>query len=124
MTKADTAAQLTVNVELLTMKAAEGNKKSFPVARNAVNHLEQFEETEVEIIRVKEAPGRDAVSSEQKSFSEGVKIDILKATADIFEKNKVYGKDKESKLLLTKFMEGLETYLTENEPVLQGRIIV
>ena len=102
------------------MKAAERYRKKGPVGRNTVNHLAQFEETAVSVNRVKEVPTCDAVSNKLKNFPKTIKADILKATADMFENNKVYGKDMETKLLMTKFMDGIETYLNENKPLLQG----
>ena len=97
-----------------------GPKKKFPAARNTFNHLGHFEESAVDVIRVKEVAGQDAVSEVQRVLPEIVREDILKAAEALFKDNKVYGKDDRTKLLLSNFMTGLEAYLKDSEHVLQG----
>ena len=100
------------------------SKKKFPAARNTVNHLAQFEETAVSVDRVGELPADEEISACQKEFPEAIKKDILKATADLFEAHRVYGNDTETKKLMSRFMDGLDNYLIDNIPLLQGDISI
>ena len=67
--------------------------------------------------RVSEAPNKE---DESDDFPKSMNEDILKATAELFEKKKVYGKDTETEQLMRRFMEGLANYLDESKHVLQG----
>ena len=99
------------------------SNKKFPKSRNTVNHLAHFEETAISVYRVGELPADEEDSGDHKNFPEGIKKDILKATADLFEANKVYGNDTETKQLMSRFMDGMENYLIDNKPLLQGDIL-
>ena len=93
------------------------SRKRFPVGRNTVNHLAHFQESQATVERVSEAPNKD---NESDDFPKSMNEDILKATAELFEKKKVYGKDTETEQLMRRFMEGLANYLDESKHVLQG----
>ena len=98
------------------------SRKKFPLARNTVNHLAQFEDTVVSVHRVGELPEDEEDSVDQKNFPEAIKTDILKSTAELFEAHKVYGNDTETEQLMSRFMDGLENYLIDNKSLLQGYI--
>merc|ERR1719431_2369091 len=92
------------------------SRKRFPVARNTVNHLAHFQESQATLERVSEAPNKDDGSVD---FPRSMKDDILTATAELFEKQKVYGKDTETDQLRRRFMDGLANYLDESKHLLQ-----
>ena len=84
--------------------------------------MAHFEETAISVDRVGELPADEDDSGDHKYFPEVIKKDILKATADLFEANRVYGNDTETKQLMIRFMDGMENYLIDNKPILQGDI--
>ena len=93
------------------------SRKRFPAARNTVNHLAHFQESEATVERVSEAINKE---DESEDFPKSMKEDILRATAELFEKKKVYGKDTETDQLMRRFMDGLVNYLDESKHLLQG----
>merc|ERR1712198_130608 len=82
-------------------------------ARDTVNHL-QFDEVDTSVERVGEC-----VEDENQKLQEAMKREVLEAARDTFLKNKVYGNDMKTKLLLINYLEGLEDFLDQNKSVLQ-----
>ena len=94
------------------------------MGRNTVNHLASFRETEVSVDRAREASEHVEDSKEQADFSENIKGGVLKAAADVFETQKVYGNDTETKIRMKQFMDGLENYLFESKSLLKGNVVL
>ena len=86
-------------------------------ARDTVNHL-QFDEVDTSVERVGEC-----VEDENQKLQEAMKREVLEAARDTFLKNKVYGNDMKTKLLLINYLEGLEDFLDQNKSVLQGMFL-